>query len=48
MRVVSRLNRTFGIKIGVRQLYGTADLSAIAEKIDELMAASAAPDRKEP
>lgn len=45
MRVVSRLNRTFGVKVAVRQLYGTADVSAIAERIDALMAASPALDR---
>jgi amino acid adenylation domain-containing protein len=35
MRVVGRLSRTFGIKVNVRVLYGTATVSAVAEVIDE-------------
>ncbi|MER0478957.1 amino acid adenylation domain-containing protein [Streptomyces sp. Edi2] len=38
MRAVSRLNKRFGVKIGVRMLYGTATVGAVAAAIDDLVA----------
>jgi non-ribosomal peptide synthetase component F/acyl carrier protein len=38
-RVVSRINKTFGIKVSVRLLYGDSTVRAIAGAIDELTAA---------
>ncbi|MBP2329728.1 amino acid adenylation domain-containing protein [Kibdelosporangium banguiense] len=34
MRVVSRINKAFGVKVNVRLLYGTSTVAAIASKID--------------
>lgn len=36
MRVIARISRDFGIKLNLRQLYGTATVRAIAERIDGL------------
>jgi acyl carrier protein len=41
LRVVSRINKAFKIRISVRQLYGSATLAGIAGAIDELIQASA-------
>jgi amino acid adenylation domain-containing protein len=41
MRVVSRLKKAFGVKVNIRLLYGTATVSAVAAKIDGLLAAAA-------
>ena len=41
LRVVSRINKTFGIRTSVRLLYGTATLGGIADAIDELIEAKA-------
>jgi acyl carrier protein len=41
LRVVSRINKSFEIRISVRQLYGTATLAGIAATIDELIQARA-------
>ncbi|MBP2329725.1 non-ribosomal peptide synthetase component F/acyl carrier protein [Kibdelosporangium banguiense] len=38
-RVVSRINKTFGIKVSVRLLYGDSTVRAIAGAVDELTAA---------
>jgi amino acid adenylation domain-containing protein len=38
LRVVSRINKTFKIRISVRQLYGNASVAAISDSIDELLA----------
>ena len=38
MRVVSRINRAFGIRVNVRLLYGSATVSTIADQIDALVA----------
>jgi acyl carrier protein len=38
MRVISRINRAFGVKVNVRLLYGTATVATIAARIDELLA----------
>ncbi|MET9671531.1 amino acid adenylation domain-containing protein [Streptomyces sp. NPDC006482] len=38
MRAVSRINKTFGVKINVRMLYGGANVSGVAEAIDALLA----------
>jgi amino acid adenylation domain-containing protein len=43
--VVSRINKTFGIRISVRLLYGTATLVGIAAAIDELIEARAHVER---
>src|SRR6185437_6651128 len=39
MRAVSRINKSFGIKISIRQLYGDAAVSAVASAIDAKVAA---------
>jgi len=39
MRAVSRINKSFGIKISIRQLYGDASVSAVASAIDAKVAA---------
>jgi amino acid adenylation domain-containing protein len=39
MRVVSRINKGFGIKISIRMLYGGATVGAVAAAIDEKKAA---------
>jgi amino acid adenylation domain-containing protein len=41
LRVVSRINKTFKIRISVRLLYGTATLTGIAAAIEELVEAKA-------
>ncbi|MFJ6217105.1 amino acid adenylation domain-containing protein [Streptomyces sp. NPDC092296] len=41
LRVVSRINKTFKIRISVRLLYGNATLSGISAVIDELIEAKA-------
>jgi amino acid adenylation domain-containing protein len=41
LRAVSRINKTFKIRISVRLLYGTATLGGIAAAIDELIEAKA-------
>jgi amino acid adenylation domain-containing protein len=41
MRVVSRLNRAFGVKVNVRLLYGGASISTVAAQIDELVTGAA-------
>lgn len=41
MRVVSRINKAFGVKINIRKLYANATVSAISATIDELVAARA-------
>ncbi|MEU9778664.1 MULTISPECIES: amino acid adenylation domain-containing protein [unclassified Streptomyces] len=42
MRVVSRLNKHFKVKVNVRLLYGSATIATIAEAIDALVAEKAA------
>jgi acyl-coenzyme A synthetase/AMP-(fatty) acid ligase/acyl carrier protein len=37
MRVVSRVNKAFGIKLSIRKLYGNATVSGISATIDELV-----------
>jgi amino acid adenylation domain-containing protein len=39
MRAVSRINKSFGIKISIRLLYGSVTLAAISEAIDERITA---------
>jgi acyl carrier protein len=39
MRAISRINKNFGIKISIRQLYGDASVSAVASAIDAKLAA---------
>ena len=41
MRVVSRINKSFGVKVNIRLLYGTSTVSAIATKVDGMAAAKA-------
>jgi amino acid adenylation domain-containing protein len=41
MRVVSRINKAFGVKVNIRTLYGTSTVSAISSKIDGMVAAKA-------
>jgi acyl carrier protein len=41
LRIVSRLNKTFDIRISVRLLYGTATLAGVAAAINELIEAKA-------
>jgi amino acid adenylation domain-containing protein len=41
MRVVSRINKTFGVKINIRKLYANATVSAISSTLDEMTAARA-------
>ena len=41
LRVVSRINKTFKIRISVRLLYGNATVGALAATIDELVEARA-------
>lgn len=43
MRVVSRINKTFKIKISIRLLYGSATIGTISSTIDEKRTAAAAP-----
>lgn len=40
MRVVSRINKGFGIKVSIRMLYGGATVGAVATAIDEKKAAT--------
>ncbi|MEO6502523.1 MAG: amino acid adenylation domain-containing protein [Jatrophihabitantaceae bacterium] len=40
MRAVSRMNRTFGIKVNIRSIYGTASVEAMAGVVAELQAKS--------
>lgn len=42
MRVVSRINKAFGVKVSIRMLYGTLTVSAIATKIDGLVTTATA------
>jgi amino acid adenylation domain-containing protein len=46
MRVVSRLNKAFRVKVNVRTLYRSADVRAIAAQIDQLVGAGAPPGRE--
>jgi hypothetical protein len=39
MRVVSRINKAFRVKVTIRMLYGTTTVRAVAEKIAGLPAA---------
>ncbi|WP_418153351.1 non-ribosomal peptide synthetase [Actinoalloteichus caeruleus] len=41
LRLVSRINRTFGIRLTVRLLYGNATVGAISRTVDELVEAKA-------
>ncbi|MFG1955083.1 amino acid adenylation domain-containing protein [Micromonospora sp. NPDC048830] len=38
MRVITRITRDFGVKLNLRQLYGTSTVRAIAERIDGVTA----------
>jgi acyl carrier protein len=42
MRAVSRINKTFGIKVNIRLLYGSNTVAAIATTIEDMVAAKAA------
>ncbi|MGE5827049.1 MAG: non-ribosomal peptide synthetase [Micromonosporaceae bacterium] len=37
MRVVSRINKTFGIKVSVRKLYGNATVAGVAAAVDQVV-----------
>jgi acyl carrier protein len=39
MRVVSRINKGFGVKLSVRTLYGNATVRAVSAVVDEKLAA---------
>ena len=43
MRVVSRINKAFGVKVTIRMLYGTTTVRAVAEKIAGLSAGEGGP-----
>ncbi|KAA9159608.1 amino acid adenylation domain-containing protein [Amycolatopsis acidicola] len=45
MRLASRLSRAFGVKVNVKQLYGSSMVSAVAGTVDALRATGAAADR---
>jgi amino acid adenylation domain-containing protein len=47
MRVVSRLNKAFRVKVNVRTLYRSADVRAIAAQIDQLVDTAAAHPERE-
>jgi len=38
--VVSRINKTFGVKVSIRLLYGTSTVQAIAAKVAGLLEAA--------
>jgi len=40
MRAVSRLNKTFGIRLNVRSLYGNSTVADVAKRIDTLLSAA--------
>jgi acyl carrier protein len=41
MRIVSRLSKTFGIKLRVRQLYSNQTVASLSAAIDEMTGAAA-------
>jgi amino acid adenylation domain-containing protein len=39
MRVISRINKKFGVKVNIRMLYGSSTVTAISARVDELASA---------